>query len=165
MAISSIWYSCWLWKMILQREGCQVAACKTSDSCHREWAFSTTSCGDNYMELKTAVLSQQLSTQRRIEEVKGELLCDLTGVSLNNFSCQLRNIHSAVKRIVVQAVFFTVWALSRREVTVMVAAIIQVQLKNRSVAELYPRPQNLYDLWQEYKLGLSTNKAANKLHE
>ena len=31
---------------------------------------------------------------------------------------------------------------------------------NRISAELYPRPQNLYNLWQENEFGLNSKKAA-----
>ena len=108
----------------------------------------------------TAILSQQLSTQRRIEEVKGELLSELTRVS-SNFSRQLRNIHGAVKRIAVQPVVRTVWASSRRRGDSNTSSSNSGSAEgNRSGAELYPRPQNLYDLWQEYEFGLSGKKPA-----
>ena len=42
--------------------------------------------GGNYMELMTAILGAQLLTQRRIEDVKGELLYELTRIS-SNCSC------------------------------------------------------------------------------
>ncbi len=59
--------------------------------------------GGNYMESMTTILGQQLWTQRRIEEVKGELLSELTRIS-SNFSCQLRNTHGAVKCIAIHPV-------------------------------------------------------------
>ena len=59
--------------------------------------------GGNYIESTAAILSQQLSTQRRIEEIKSELLSELTRVS-NNFSRQLRAIHGSVKRIATQPI-------------------------------------------------------------
>ena len=117
--------------------------------------------GGNYMESMTAILGQQLSTQRRIEEVKSEILSELTRVS-SNFSRQLRNIHSGIKRIAVQPVVRT-WASSRcrrdrgGSSSSNTSGTVEI---NRIAAELYPRPQNLYDLWQEYEFGLSGKKAA-----
>ena len=67
--------------------------------------------GGNHIEWKTAILGQQLETRRRIEEVKGELSSELICV-FSNFSCQLRNIYSAVKRIVIHSVICAVWTSS-----------------------------------------------------
>ena len=113
------------------------------------------------MESMTAILGQQLSTQRRIKEVKSEILSELSR-GYSNFSRQLRNIHSGIKQIVVQPVVRT-WASSRcrrdrgGSSSSNTSGTVEI---NRIAVELYPRPQNLYDLWQEYKFGLNGKKAA-----
>ena len=51
--------------------------------------------GGNYMELMTTVLGQQLLTLRKIEEIKGKILSELTHVStyffhrLCNICCRI----------------------------------------------------------------------------
>ena len=62
------------------------------------------------MEMMTAILGEQLLTQRRIEEVKSKILSELTRVS-SNFPHQMRNIHSGMKQIAVQPVVRT-WIFS-----------------------------------------------------
>ena len=74
----------------------------------------------------------------------------------------MRNIHSGIKQIAVQPVVRT-WASSgcRRATDGSSSSNTSGTVKiNRIAAELYPRPQNLYDLWQEYEFGLNGKKAA-----
>ena len=121
--------------------------------------------GANYVESTAAIMSQQLSTQRRIEEIKSELLTELNRVS-NNVTRQLRNVHAAVKRIAAQPIVRAVWSQSSRSNTGNSDENVDrtegegVQIPQVARARLYKRPQSLYDLWHEYEFGISGNKAA-----
>ena len=142
-----------------ERGECPAGTSRSGGSCN-QLAFST-SWWQLYGVNDCNVLGQQLSTQRRIEEVKGELLSELTPVSFN-FSRKLRNIHGAVKHITVQPVVQTVWASARRSRgdSNSSSNYSGSAEGNRSGAELYSGPQILYDLWQEYELCLSGKKPA-----
>ena len=68
-----------------------------------------------------------------------------------------------MKRIAVQPVVRTVWASTRRRGDSNTSSSNSGSAEgNRSGAELYPRPQNLYDLWQEYEFGLRGKKPSRR---
>lgn len=52
-------------------------------------------------EATTAIISQQITTHCRVEEVTDELMNELGRISLV-FSCQFSNICKAIKRIALQ---------------------------------------------------------------
>ena len=63
------------------------------------------STSDSYLNLNSqAILSQQLQSQKQVQEMKAEVLDQIHEVK-KQFLRQLQNIHSAVKRIALLMVF------------------------------------------------------------
>ena len=121
----------------------------------------------NHPEAAAALLSQQVTVQRRVEENAMDIKNELTRVA-HAFTRQFRNIHNAIKRIAIQPV---VRPRRRQEV---VESILQNSLSEEELvqglgfpifqggnnAKLYKGVKNLYDLWHEYEFGLAGNKPA-----
>lgn len=117
----------------------------------------------SHPETATAILSQQVQVQRRVEENALDIKNELTRIGLS-FTRQFHNIHRAIKRIAIQPVIRP----RRRQVgndgLVSREELDQDSetgnLRNDSQAELFRGIKNLYDLWHEYEFGLAGNKAA-----
>ena len=107
-------------------------------------------------EATTAIISQQITTHRRVEEVTSQLMNELGRISLG-FSRQFSNIHRAIKRIALQPVLRP--ARSRTGSSISDQST-NVNGGRECHARLYRGVKNLWDLWQEYEYGLGGNKPA-----
>lgn len=120
----------------------------------------------NHPEAATALLSQQVQVQRRVEENAMDIKNELTRVA-HSFTRQFHNIHRAIKRIALQPVL-----RPRRRAEIVDTILrnsvseeelvqnLELPFYENSRAQLYKGVKNLHDLWHEYEFGLAGNKAA-----
>ena len=124
------------------------------------------STSDSYLNSQ-AILSQQLQSQKQVQETKAEVLDQIHEVK-KQFLRQLQNIHSAVKRIAIQPVVRTS-ARPRAGIATNVDDDINNSFNNLfgglerpPPVKLYKNPRTLFDLWQEYEFGISGTKPAKE---
>ena len=120
-------------------------------------------------EAVSAIMSQQIQVQRRVEENALDIKNELTRIA-HSFSRQFHNIHNAIKRIALQPVSRPrAAAITNRllenlpnqdEILRNIEIGVDPDLFNNVRAKLYRGVKKLYNLWHEYEFGLSGNKAA-----
>ena len=126
------------------------------------------STSDSYLNSQ-AILSQQLQSQKQVQETKAEVLDQIHEVK-KQFLRQLQNIHSAVKRIAIQPVVRT---SARPRIGLATATSVDDDINNSfnnifggherpPPVKLYKNPRTLFDLWQEYEFGISGTKPAKE---
>ena len=123
----------------------------------------------SHPETATAILSQQVQVQRRVEENALDIKNELTRVA-HSFTRQFHNIHRAIKRIALQPITrprrrqvvndILGGSVSGDELVQNLETGNNLDLFSDSRAALFKGIKNLYDLWHEYEFGLAGNKAA-----